>query len=240
MTRDKCEPLLGKPARLYVSLDVSNAEMFSRYRNAQFDRVIDNTRQLCRIKKQYDNKPAVHIVCIAMKSNFDDIANVLELAADLGVDGFYLQALHDQNLSRHQPVVRDGHVFNYAEECLDLARLGELSERLRSRAEYLRLEYKADTQDYGHEGMVNADLPLCSDPWKAVYSVSRGILPCCFGREPIAYWDQRGEKSLERFIHDSINNPAMQEIRRALAARELSDYCRSCTSCPIVKRHVDH
>jgi hypothetical protein len=140
-------------------------------------------------------------------------------------------------MSCQHPVVHNGYEFNYEAECLGLERLDELSERLRSRAQTLGLEYEADTLDYGHESMANTDVPLCSEPWKTVYAVSRGVLPCCFGREPIAYWDQRGDQTLEHFIHDSINNAAMQEIRRALAARELSDYCRNCTSCPIVKRH---
>jgi len=238
MTEDRCEPLLAQPVRLYVSLDVSNAELFSRYRNSKFDDVITNIRRLCQRKKQHENKPDVHIICIAMASNFNDIPNVLELAADLGVDGFFLQALHKQNMSRQHPVVQNGYEFNYEEECLDLVQLGELSERLRSRAESLGLKYRADTPDYGDEGMTNTDIPLCSEPWKTVYPVSRGILPCCFGREPIAFWDQRGDKSLEHFVHDSINNSAMQEIRRALAARQLGEYCRACTSCPIVKRHL--
>lgn len=238
MTEEKYAPLLGQRATLYVSLDASDAERFSRYRNFQFGDVVRNVRRLCDAKKAHGNKPEVHIVCVAMTSNFEDIPNVVDLTAELGADGFFLQALHDQNMSRPDLVVQNGYEFDYEKECLDLARLQALSEGLRARAEALGLTYRADTTDYCRQNEKDSDVPLCSEPWKTVYPVSRGITPCCFGREPIASWDERGDTPLDEFIQKAINNPAMQEIRTALAKRELSDYCRRCTSCPVTKRYL--
>jgi len=239
MTEDKYRLLLGQPTRLYISLDASNAEMYSHYRNSHFDKVITNTRRLCHIKKQHDNKPEVHIVCIAMQSNIDDIPNVMDLAADMGADYFTLQALHKQNLSAPHTISRNGHQFTYDNECLDMGQLSELSERLHARANSLGIQFETDHTDFNYASVSDNNVPLCMDPWKTVWSVSRGIMPCAFGREPIAYWDERENKTVEQFILDAINNPAMQNIRRALAERKLSDYCRSCTSCSIVKRYTE-
>ena len=165
------------------------------------------------------------------------LLKVMDLAAELGVDGFFLQALHDQNMSCHLPIRRNGHCFDYTTECLARPQLVEISERLRSRAKLLGLQYQADHLDFNMASVSDVNVPLCLDPWKTVYITSRGILPCCFARSSIAHWDQRGNRSLEQFVRDSINAPLMQEIRRALAVRQLSAYCLSCTSCPIVKTH---
>jgi hypothetical protein len=77
--------------------------------------------------------------------------------------------------------------------------------------------------------------PLCSEPWKTLYVLRRGIMPCCYATRPLATWDQQQGRPLDQFLRDVLNSAAFQDIRMHLAAGELSEYCRSTPSCPILK-----
>lgn len=70
-------------------------------------------------------------------------------------------------------------------------------------------------------------LPICHEPWKSLYILRRGIYPCCYGGEPIAGMDDPAE---------AWNSPAMQEIRRELAAGRFARYCLESPACPIVRK----
>ena len=74
-------------------------------------------------------------------------------------------------------------------------------------------------------------MPVCLEPWKSLYILRRGVLPCCYGHEPVA---SMGE------YRDTWNAPILKDIRRHLARGEFHTYCLDSPSCPIVRktRHV--
>ncbi len=72
-------------------------------------------------------------------------------------------------------------------------------------------------------------LPLCTEPWKSLYILRRGIYPCCYGGQPIAGMDHHAA---------AWNAPAMQEIRTELAAGRFPRYCLESTACPIVRKQA--
>ena len=80
--------------------------------------------------------------------------------------------------------------------------------------------------------------PVCSEPWKTMYFLRRGIFPCCYGVNTLATWDQQGDRSLDQFLSDVFNSETMQSIRSELAQGRLAEYCRNTPSCPILKRMV--
>ena len=236
MTEEKYRALLGSNTHICVSLDAPNAETYSWYRNQNFGQLEANVRRLCELKKTYHGGPEVYISSLVMRSNYDKINDVMELAADMGADGFILRSMDVENLSNLAPVERNGHRFNYLEERLDKEQVVALAEKLESRARQLGLEFIVDQVHYSGHIDASAGEPLCVEPWKTAYLMSRGITPCCYGRIPIATWTERGVLTVEAFVRDTLNSPAMQDIRQALANHELSEYCRSCPSCPIVKQ----
>ena len=69
-----------------------------------------------------------------------------------------------------------------------------------------------------------------------MYAMRRGIMPCCYAREPIATWDEQGDRPLDEFLQDVFNGPAYQEIRSELAVGRLADYCLNTPSCPILRQ----
>lgn len=70
-------------------------------------------------------------------------------------------------------------------------------------------------------------LPPCLEPWKSLYILRRGVLPCCYGGQAIAPMGG---------YRDAWNSPIMQGIREELAAGRFHQYCLDSPSCPIVRK----
>ncbi len=69
--------------------------------------------------------------------------------------------------------------------------------------------------------------PLCVEPWKSMYILRRGILPCCYGALPVAPMGQHRE---------AWNSPLLQAIRGKLAGGRFHPYCLRSLACPIVRK----
>jgi len=70
-------------------------------------------------------------------------------------------------------------------------------------------------------------LPACTEPWKSLYILRRGVLPCCHGGRPLAPMDQ---------YRDVWNSPMLQAIRTDLSRGRFHQYCLESPSCPIVRK----
>ena len=70
-------------------------------------------------------------------------------------------------------------------------------------------------------------VPACPEPWKSLYVLRRGVLPCCYGARPLA---AMGE------YRETWNAPILQDIRRHIARGEFHEYCLGSQSCPIVRK----
>jgi sulfatase maturation enzyme AslB (radical SAM superfamily) len=69
--------------------------------------------------------------------------------------------------------------------------------------------------------------PACLEPWKSLYILRRGVMPCCYGGAPIAPMED---------YRTAWNSPLMQSIRGELLAGRFHDYCLCSTACPIVRK----
>ena len=70
--------------------------------------------------------------------------------------------------------------------------------------------------------------PACLEPWKSLYVLRRGVLPCCYGARPVA---AMGE------YREAWNGPLLQDVRRHIARGEFHAYCLGSQSCPIVRKN---
>ena len=70
-------------------------------------------------------------------------------------------------------------------------------------------------------------LPACLEPWKSLYVLRRGVMPCCHGNRPLA---AMGE------YREAWNGPLLQDVRRHIARGEFHAYCLGSQSCPIVRK----
>jgi len=72
-------------------------------------------------------------------------------------------------------------------------------------------------------------LPICTEPWKRLYILRRGVLPCCYGQYPLEKMDR----------WDGVwNSQILQDIRSELAAGRLHSYCLESGACPIVRKRL--
>jgi pyruvate-formate lyase-activating enzyme len=69
--------------------------------------------------------------------------------------------------------------------------------------------------------------PACLEPWKSLYILRRGVMPCCYGGAPIAPMED---------YRTAWNSPLMQSIRGELLEGRFHDYCLCSTACPIVRK----
>lgn len=70
-------------------------------------------------------------------------------------------------------------------------------------------------------------LPACAEPWKSLYVLRRGVMPCCYGGAPLAPMDAWRE---------TWNSGEVQAIRSELLHGRFHDYCLRSSACPIVRK----
>ncbi len=235
------QALLGRNVQLYVSIDSATSAGYARYRDSSFNRIIADLRTLCREKKQHRNLPHVTVSFIVMNSNKHELRDFIALMHAIGVDRVKLMSLHREDCMDLDGRVqqRDGFVFNYDEEVVPAAELDSIRGDAQLAADEAGLNLYIDWMDFREHHGSTGDQPLCSEPWKSLYVLNRGIMPCCFGRKPVARWTEQGNRSVQQFIEETRNGPAFQEIRRALANGVFPAYCLSTHSCPIVRKADD-
>src|SRR5208283_6037130 len=110
-----------------------------------------------------------------------------------------------------------GFVFNYTHEIVPTGELDTIAHDAQAAADELGIHLYIDWKDFRANHGSAGNQPLCSEPWKSLYVLNRGIFPCCFGRKAPARWTERGERTVEQFIEDSRNGAAFREIRSSLA-----------------------
>lgn len=69
--------------------------------------------------------------------------------------------------------------------------------------------------------------PACLEPWKSLYIMRRGVLPCCYGWKAIAGINE---------YRDAWNSPLVREIRGELLNGRFHDYCLHSVACPVMRK----
>jgi MoaA/NifB/PqqE/SkfB family radical SAM enzyme len=237
MNSSQQDLLLGKSLILNISLDAANAKGYRRYRNDKFDTLVRNVRQLCQKKKSHSNLPTVIVSFIAMKSNVSEFSDFLDLVKDLGVDAVKLRSLYHEGVMIEEEVKRAGYTFKYQDQVLDLESLRNFTLVAKEIAKGKGVSLLVEIDDF-QKGTLESTGPLCNEPWDSIYVLNRGILPCCFGKKPIATLDGVPPEKLGDFLAHVFNGKEYQALRESLAKRKLSKYCRESNSCPIVKKVI--
>lgn len=238
LVENRRRQLLGRNIEMYVSIDAATAEGYRRYRNDRFDKIIENLRLLCAEKRQHDNLPRVIASFIAMRSNIDELEPYIRLMKDVGVDMVKLRMLYYDGRAT-TVLVNNGYRFDYAAEVLSTDELAAVGEKARRYADEIGVQIYLEWDQFEPEADARTDQPICSEPWKSIYALAHGVLPCCFGTKPIAAWQDRGDRPVDQFLRDAFNSDEYKALRGELAAGRLPSYCREALSCPIVKRKAN-
>lgn len=235
--------MLGRNVLLSVSMDAPTAAGYARYRDQRFDLIINNLRALCQEKQATGNLPMVKVGFIVMQSNKDEVADFLRLMKSVGVDRVSLRALYVEDCMDLDGDVqqRGTFTFDYSNELVSLAELTSIGHAAQQLSTEIGLSLVVEWSEFSDNQVValaDQKAPLCSEPWKSAYALNRGIMPCCYGRKPVARWTEQGDRSVRQFLDDTLNGPEFQALRRDLAAGILPKMCMETTSCPIVRREL--
>jgi MoaA/NifB/PqqE/SkfB family radical SAM enzyme len=222
--------VLGRPIRLYVTLDAADRQTYAHLRADAFNTVCENVRQLCQAKRDHAGLPEVMLVFMPMKINRGQGVEFVDLAKELGADHVVIRPL--ELTTEKPPIERALRTFDYREQILPWSEWCRVAERMEERGRIIG-QRVVNQMNFGIEEEARAarhGTPICAEPWSSLYLLRRGFMPCCYSKRAIAPWGTPPEQVW--------NSPFMKQLRTDLAAGRLNDHCRSCTTCPIVQRQL--
>jgi hypothetical protein len=157
--------------------------------------------------------------------------------SEIGVDRVTFRSLYREKALDGLRTQHYGRSFDYDAERLPEAELAQVGEACIEHGKAIGMAVVLEWEEFARNVSSEAQtLPLCSEPWKAAYVFNRGIMPCCYGRDPIADWANiTTAPTLADGIRAALNSPPMQELRRDLASGRLGHYCEQSLSCPLVR-----
>lgn len=143
-----------------ISLDGATAQTYVKYRaGGDFNKVIDNIRMLVKVRTDLKRvNPYIEIQFIVMKHNEEELSQIKELCAKLGVDGLLIESL--------RPDMR--------EELLnsDIYSIDKFKDWLPTDSRYSVFDYKTKTRKYKPKN--------CSYLWTTtVINWDGAVVPCC-------------------------------------------------------------
>ncbi|HYF28303.1 MAG TPA: radical SAM protein [Baekduia sp.] len=223
-------------AHVHVSLDGARAATYEDVRHGvaatprpgQFARVVANLRGLVAARRDAGSAtPYIALVFVAMRRNVEELPELVDLAADVGVDEIWVQNLShvfsDTDAAGRYAAMRryaaDEALFadeRAAGRALEVfaaarARAGELGVHLR----LPRLEER------------ETDRGPCSWPWEGAYVTHRGeVQPCCM----VMGSDRATLGRLQDDAFDAIwHGEAYRRFRRGLLDGSPPEVCAGCS-----------
>ena len=172
-------------AWLHISLDGATADTYEGIRDgSDFEKVRKNIRGLVDVREELDvDEPTIQLVFVAMRRNLHELAALVELAAELGVESVWVQNLsHSFGDTAPSGSYSEIRRFAAAEalwaepnpeaiRCFEEAR--ELADELRIELRLPRLQEPAPVER-------PAGSPGCHWPFDSAYVTHDGdVQPCC-------------------------------------------------------------
>jgi len=216
---------------LRVSIDGSTPETYLKVRGIPgFDRVVANVAEMVRTKKQLNAEdPRLSFWVTGMRENLEELPDVVDLAARIGVDEVYLQRMvfgFDANaLARQEQTI----FKEYRDEAEAI--IAEADRRAGARGVVFRGSDTLSPLEAITDRAPGAEpWRACSRPLRLAYVTAQGTaLPCCiapFTDAPYA------SITLGNYLRDGVatvwNGGAYTKFREALYSSEPPACCRNC------------
>lgn len=198
-----------------ISLDGATAETYEKIRvGARFDQVVENIRNLCRMKDEVNSKLVVELVPVVMvKENLHEVPDFIGLAHRLGVDGVGFSELDTPLNGEFDP----NQTIRFCED----EDLKEEIERQFKKAKELaeRLNIRISLPGGGR----------CRQPWNMLTVTTKGqVRPCCGGPHDLFFGN-----ILEEGLEDIWNNEKFVDWRRRMLSNNPPS---ECLYCPVLIR----
>jgi len=238
-------------ARITVSIDGATPATYERIRKrGHFADAVRGLRALGAARQRH-GRPLLYLSLVGMASNLEEVPALVDLCAEVGGDGVFVEGLYPYP----HPVIQDwvrrenlGH--------LGVERVEEIVAQARVRAAYLGVELITRMEEIASHGPGDAPatapvtvtapasndpadgppreelhLPwACSEPWMTInVNASGEVRPCCFNDDVLG--------DLNHNTMDEIwNGPGYSGLRADQAADRVSAGCEVCVRNSRVKQ----
>jgi radical SAM protein with 4Fe4S-binding SPASM domain len=217
---------------LHASLDGARAETFERIRvRANFGKVLKNLERFKNVRERMgSDRPALHIVVVAMRQNLTEFADLVRLASNLGAEEVFVQQLcHDFGESSLPGKYREMRQF-VDDQTLQAEDAG--------RVEFFFAEARRAAEETGMRLRLPRVRPMahppgtpgrerCSWPWTGAYISYQGyMMPCCMVATPdrANFGNVTGQT-----IGNVWNSKEFNAFRAQLESGEPPEICRTCS-----------
>lgn len=218
MKRKNCEKLVRLGAD-EIAVSIDGTTMFKEIRGIPVQKLVDNINTLHAVKKEFGvDKPEVSIAMVAMRKNVHETAELVEIAASLGLKNMYVA-----HMEAHAEDLIEEQLFNHVE----LAR--HHFDIARKRAKELGINLvlpPLEKTEY-----------FCSFPFDSMWINWDGsVRPCC--RAVYADTIQVGN------LYDSSwqeiwNGELMKQLRYSLlTGKGMIPFCEKCSHRVICKENL--
>lgn len=216
--------------QLKVSIDACRAETYRAIRGEDaFDEIIEGIREVGRWKEKLGSAtPSIRFNFALQRLNFQEAADLVNLASDVGVDGIYFQYLSYNDMDDRKAMLTASMTREALQAELDRARQNSARTGVVTNLAIWERDFELiwDAMQPMAEYTPN-DKP-CYFPWMSTWIGADGwIRPC-----PIMPWtvdEGRMGNLAEQSFAEIWNNEYYQELREALARGERPT--RSCKTC---------
>lgn len=240
---------LAGVARLTVSIDGPTAATYERIRiRGKFDQMLRGLRALGDARRRH-GRPLLFLSMVGMASNIAELPLMIELCAEVGGDGVFVDGLYDwpgleevsrlENLGQVPPERVHGYLAEARRRAAALgvqlvSRLGEQAhsaERLEAAAPAPAPAPAADSGPAPAAEAAALILPwACSEPWATVNVSAAGeVRTCCFN-------DQSFGNLREQSFEAIWNGAGYREMRADHVAGRVPASCSTCVRNGRVKR----
>lgn len=217
--------------QLKVSIDATTPETFQRIRGEDsFDEIVTNIREVNAWKQRLGSKtPSVRFNFALQCYNYEQAADLVDLAAELGVDGIYFQFLSYVDMEDRKTMLTSDMTQAALRAVLDDAEQRAKKHNVLTNLDFWRRDF-----DIFWRAMQPLDQTFepndkrCYFPWISTWLGADGwVRPC-----PIMPWtldEGRMGHIGEQSFAEIWNNPKYQALRQSLARGERPT--RSCKTC---------
>lgn len=220
LTRDKAESLIkSNLSVITISIDGATKEVYEKIRkNAQFETVIENIRELNEIKNRQNKKrPIIRVNMVVTTENIDELSQVLRLAKDLGAAELRASPMVPPNIGLRSLVPQTLIWEKTAREA------GTLAHQLGIRLVCSGLSSQISDKQKDKRTEI---ISKCKQPWLAPYIRIDGyVTPCCNISDPHLLGDSNIFTQNFRTIWNSYQ---FRRFRHSLKFGPLPEECRKC------------
>lgn len=192
----------SKLSHLNVSIDAADKQTFEYIRGCDFERVIYNVKYF----RSISNIP-ITILSVVSRINMESLADIPQLASDLGANEILFQHLLESDGSRQHnlsPIVLQEEFNDFAYQ------VSENAKRASIKTNILQLGVRKAKNDY-----------VCSQPFEWTYINYLGyITPCC------NWADYNLSSVMKNGFQPAWNSKQMRSFRKLILAKDYPKHCK--------------